>query len=291
MRQFPFGILNGATRRLCSLPYNMAAVPQSQHDRKLLSLSNKPLVKFLLGMLTATSLGSCSGLAYLLTSMPKCDIPKAENALDALRFLSCSSKDVAISILIGFGSYAITMAYRPLMDILAWLKEKYIDNGFKDEDVDSVDIDEAPASWPDFTRCLNSLMNCVNMDDTAGVSTDGDDDRSSRGSQKSSVLLIDAPIPNPRGMTKGHHYQQLAYSKDRVHILQKKKRTLERRLKTEAKFYALQERLSELLARDSPPDGDKEAPFREPVNKTRKAMLKLNERLESVEKELAAVEE
>jgi hypothetical protein len=288
--QFPFGNLTAKESYMSSQSETMVVAQSSQHERKVFSLSNKPLVKIVLGVLTAVSVGSCGSLAYLLSTLPRCDMPKAKGMYDSILSLSCSGKDLAVSLMIGLGSYAITIGYKPLVELISPLFEsKQPNESVVEEDLDSIDTDEQPTSWLDFSRCLSSFMNCINLDDTNALSTDLDDEKSSKGSQKSSVLLIDAPVPNPRNLSSSK--SKARASKSKVQALEKKKRTLERRLRTEAKFYALQERLSQLLARESPPDGDKEAPLREQVNKTRKTMLKLNERLEAVDKELIALQD
>jgi hypothetical protein len=266
----------------------MAMRQTGQNERKLLSLSNKPLVKFLMAMLSAVSLGSCAGITYVLKNVPKCELPKVEGALGIVHALSLSGKDVIFSLAIGLGSYAATLAFTPAMDKIYSLKafcEKGLDQiFFENEDVETVDNAEATPSWPKLANCLSAMSHCINLEDTVGSS---DDDSQSHDS----ALLIDAPLPTPRSSTA--EKDLVLSAQQRQSALEKKKRTLERRLKTEAKFYALQERLGELLARgaSAPVDGEKEAPFFEPVNKTRQAMLKLSERLEVVDQELALLED
>ena len=100
-----------------------------------------------------------------------------------------------------------------------------------------------------------------------------------------------SPKPVPRtkerqegGSTKAELYQEMSE-------LRRRKRALERKLKTEARFYALQDRLGELLSRDhpsqcSPAEDRASTSVKDPIRRSRAVMLGLNRRLKEVEARL-----
>ncbi len=264
------------------------------------TLSNENFVKPLFIALASVSACSSTGLLYCMTSRVECE----ENGIKFLLSVpwdfdwTFSSKDVLVSFLAGGLVYFAKTYYKAVLHNLPRIRlptlqvpECLLFRTKCKKKLAAVDVVFQQGSrntprWPaQCGRPLTFLQNVVGLPRSNNESTTSSLTEDAKDSPLP-LAMQDSPTPIPRKM---ENVERTPEAKGRFLTLEKKKKTLERRLKSEAKFHSLQERLRELLAMDpsKADEGDKESGFREPMLKSRKTMLKLHERLEEIENEMA----
>ncbi len=265
-------------------------------DGSFVSLSNENFVKILLVSLLSISLGSSTGLLYCVTSRRQCE--ERNFSLLDLRW-TFSAQDVGLSFVVGCVAYLARTYFGAAVKSLARMtpsRKRVLALLIPGGAIEIARFLRRPRrAWLLLLSPL-SVLSCLAGLASNSWATGGAPSVSIEGCDLQSQG--DAPTPTPRSSKEDLSVQERRRRK--MAALARKKRALERRLKTEAKFHSLQERLSELLSLNrvdeedaAPEEGDKKRMIprhREPVLKSRRVMMRLHERLEAVEKEMAEYE-